>query len=234
MDFRPLMEITERPEIVFVEGRGSWLTDHAGKRYLDFVQGWAVNCLGHCPPAVVEALGRAVADAHHAESRLLQRAVAEAGASARRALRFSAVLLHQLGSGGQRRRHQAGPQVGPALQGWRVRDHHLRPRLSRAHPRHHVRERQARLGHHVRAAGARLSQGHAERPCLGGGVDRRADRGGDAGAGAGRERRGAGHRRVPPGAPGADPAAPLSAHRGRGADRHRPHRPSVRVPALRA
>jgi acetylornithine/N-succinyldiaminopimelate aminotransferase len=56
MDFGPLMEITERPAIVFVEGRGSWLTDYAGKRYLDFVQGWAVNCLGHCPPAVVEAL----------------------------------------------------------------------------------------------------------------------------------------------------------------------------------
>jgi acetylornithine/N-succinyldiaminopimelate aminotransferase len=56
MDFGHLMEITERPEIVFVEGRGSWLTDHVGKRYLDFVQGWAVNCLGHCPPAVVDAL----------------------------------------------------------------------------------------------------------------------------------------------------------------------------------
>ncbi len=56
MDFGHLMEITERPELVFVEGRGSWLTDHAGKRYLDFVQGWAVNCLGHCPPAVVDAL----------------------------------------------------------------------------------------------------------------------------------------------------------------------------------
>jgi acetylornithine/N-succinyldiaminopimelate aminotransferase len=56
MDFGYLMEITERPEIVFVEGRGSWLTDRAGKRYLDFVQGWAVNCLGHCPPAVVDAL----------------------------------------------------------------------------------------------------------------------------------------------------------------------------------
>ena len=56
MDFGHLMEITERPEIVFVEGRGSWLTDHAGKRYLDFVQGWAVNCLGHCPPAVADVL----------------------------------------------------------------------------------------------------------------------------------------------------------------------------------
>jgi acetylornithine/N-succinyldiaminopimelate aminotransferase len=42
-----LMEITARPDLVFVEGHGSWLTDHAGKRYLDFVQGWAVNALGH-------------------------------------------------------------------------------------------------------------------------------------------------------------------------------------------
>jgi len=54
--FRSLMDITERPEIVFVKGRGSWLTDHRGKRYLDFVQGWAVTCLGHCPPVVAEAL----------------------------------------------------------------------------------------------------------------------------------------------------------------------------------
>jgi acetylornithine/N-succinyldiaminopimelate aminotransferase len=51
-----LMEITARPGVVFVEGRGSWLTDHAGKKYLDFVQGWAVNSLGHCPQVVVDAL----------------------------------------------------------------------------------------------------------------------------------------------------------------------------------
>ncbi|SHH72596.1 acetylornithine transaminase [Pollutimonas bauzanensis] len=51
-----LMEITSRPELVFVRGQGSWLEDHTGKRYLDFVQGWAVNCLGHCPPEVVKAI----------------------------------------------------------------------------------------------------------------------------------------------------------------------------------
>jgi acetylornithine/N-succinyldiaminopimelate aminotransferase len=51
-----LMEITARPDLVFVAGHGSWLTDHAGKRYLDFVQGWAVNCLGHCPEPVIDAL----------------------------------------------------------------------------------------------------------------------------------------------------------------------------------
>jgi acetylornithine/N-succinyldiaminopimelate aminotransferase len=58
LDFpiRNLMEVTERPELVFVKGAGSWLTDHNGRRYLDFVQGWAVTCLGHCPPVVIDAL----------------------------------------------------------------------------------------------------------------------------------------------------------------------------------
>lgn len=51
-----LMWITQRPQLVFAEGRGSWLVDQQGKRYLDFVQGWAVNCLGHGHPAIVEAL----------------------------------------------------------------------------------------------------------------------------------------------------------------------------------
>ena len=54
--FGSLMDITERPEIVFVKGAGSWLTDHRGKRYLDFVQGWAVTSLGHCPAVVTDAL----------------------------------------------------------------------------------------------------------------------------------------------------------------------------------
>ena len=51
-----LMWITQRPQLVFAEGRGSWLVDQQGKRYLDFVQGWAVNCLGHGHPAIIEAL----------------------------------------------------------------------------------------------------------------------------------------------------------------------------------
>ncbi|WP_066456120.1 acetylornithine transaminase [Castellaniella caeni] len=53
-----LMEITSRPELVFVSGQGAWLQDHNGKRYLDFIQGWAVNCLGHNPAAMVEAVTR--------------------------------------------------------------------------------------------------------------------------------------------------------------------------------
>ena len=41
-----------------LEGKGSWLTDNNGKRYLDFLQGWAVNCLGHCNPGIIEALNK--------------------------------------------------------------------------------------------------------------------------------------------------------------------------------
>ncbi|MFZ6712215.1 acetylornithine transaminase [Undibacterium sp. TC9W] len=51
-----LMYITPRPELVFVEGKGMYLTDHKGKRYLDYLQGWAVNCLGHCPDVIHDAL----------------------------------------------------------------------------------------------------------------------------------------------------------------------------------
>ena len=54
--FSPIMPTAVRPEIVFAKGEGSWLWDESGKRYLDFIQGWAVNALGHCHPAVVQAL----------------------------------------------------------------------------------------------------------------------------------------------------------------------------------
>ena len=51
-----LMFITNRPDLVFERGAGSWLYDHQGKAYLDFIQGWAVNTLGHCPPEIAAAL----------------------------------------------------------------------------------------------------------------------------------------------------------------------------------
>ena len=56
--FDSLIEITKRPPLVFVEGRGSWLTDADGKKYLDFIQGWAVNSLGHSPRVLAEALSK--------------------------------------------------------------------------------------------------------------------------------------------------------------------------------
>jgi len=50
------MSITPRPDAVMLRGQGSWLWDEAGRRYLDFIQGWAVNCLGHAPEVVRHAL----------------------------------------------------------------------------------------------------------------------------------------------------------------------------------
>ena len=51
-----LMAINPRPAQVFVRGQGAWLWDAAGTRYLDWLQGWAVNLLGHCPPELTQAL----------------------------------------------------------------------------------------------------------------------------------------------------------------------------------
>jgi len=55
-NYDSLISITTRPDLVFVEGRGSRIRDHNGKEYLDCIQGWAVNSLGHGHPAVLRAL----------------------------------------------------------------------------------------------------------------------------------------------------------------------------------
>ncbi|MDD4965750.1 acetylornithine transaminase [Halothiobacillus sp.] len=58
--FSSLMEITSRPNLVFISGHGSWLKERGGEEYLDFIQGWAVNCLGHSPRVLVEAVAEQV------------------------------------------------------------------------------------------------------------------------------------------------------------------------------
>ena len=54
--FSAVMPVIPRPDTVFVRGEGSWLVDSMGRRYLDFIQGWAVNALGHSPAVIREAL----------------------------------------------------------------------------------------------------------------------------------------------------------------------------------
>lgn len=51
-----LMNTYERFDVIFERGAGSWLYDTEGRKYLDFVAGIAVNCLGHSHPAVVHAI----------------------------------------------------------------------------------------------------------------------------------------------------------------------------------
>ncbi len=48
-----------------VEGRGSYVWDDRGKRYLDFLSGLAVNVLGHCHPEVVKAVNEQVSTLIH-------------------------------------------------------------------------------------------------------------------------------------------------------------------------
>lgn len=47
--------LTQATQVVAESGRGSFLTGTDGRHYIDWVQGIAVNALGHCHPAVVEA-----------------------------------------------------------------------------------------------------------------------------------------------------------------------------------
>jgi len=42
--------------VALVRGEGPFVWDAEGNRYLDFFPGWGCNLLGHCPPAVVEAV----------------------------------------------------------------------------------------------------------------------------------------------------------------------------------
>ncbi|HEY78454.1 MAG TPA: aspartate aminotransferase family protein [Dehalococcoidia bacterium] len=50
------MRTFERLPLTLVRGQGARVWDDTGREYLDFVGGWAVTCLGHCHPAVVEAV----------------------------------------------------------------------------------------------------------------------------------------------------------------------------------
>ncbi len=47
--------------VVFVKGKGSYLWDIHGRKYLDFFPGWGVGSLGHCHPKVMQAVREQVA-----------------------------------------------------------------------------------------------------------------------------------------------------------------------------
>ena len=45
-----------RMPVALVEGRGSKLRDVTGREFVDLTAGWGVTCIGHCHPALVEAI----------------------------------------------------------------------------------------------------------------------------------------------------------------------------------
>jgi acetylornithine aminotransferase/acetylornithine/N-succinyldiaminopimelate aminotransferase len=58
MEAKLLLPTYERQPILFVRGRGLYLWDSVGKRYLDFLSGIGVNALGHSHPAIQAAIKR--------------------------------------------------------------------------------------------------------------------------------------------------------------------------------
>ena len=48
----------KRKKISFKKGKGSYLYTKGGARYLDFVQGIAVNSLGHAHPALINSINK--------------------------------------------------------------------------------------------------------------------------------------------------------------------------------
>jgi acetylornithine/N-succinyldiaminopimelate aminotransferase len=56
IDKKYYMQTIVRIPLTLVRGKGARVWDDKGKEYLDFVNGLAVNCLGHCHPVVVDAI----------------------------------------------------------------------------------------------------------------------------------------------------------------------------------
>jgi len=53
---KSILFTTKRPNIVMERGEGVYLWDTEGKAYLDFMGGWAVTAIGHCPKVLTDAL----------------------------------------------------------------------------------------------------------------------------------------------------------------------------------
>jgi acetylornithine/N-succinyldiaminopimelate aminotransferase len=60
-----LLPTYKRPSVVMTHGRGAYLFDAGGKKYLDFLGGIAVNALGHAHPRIVKTIRREAASAIH-------------------------------------------------------------------------------------------------------------------------------------------------------------------------
>jgi acetylornithine aminotransferase/acetylornithine/N-succinyldiaminopimelate aminotransferase len=62
---RYLMNTYKRPPVLFTRGKGCYLYDAKGKKYLDFLGGIAVNALGHAHPRLVRVIQREAKRATH-------------------------------------------------------------------------------------------------------------------------------------------------------------------------
>jgi acetylornithine/N-succinyldiaminopimelate aminotransferase len=68
LEERYLMRTYRRGQVEFVRGEGALLWDDEGSEYLDFLTGISVCSLGHCHPAVVEAVREQAGRLMHASN----------------------------------------------------------------------------------------------------------------------------------------------------------------------
>ena len=52
------LPVVQRHPVALVEGRGSRVKDIEGREFVDLMAGWGVTCIGHCHPALVEAISQ--------------------------------------------------------------------------------------------------------------------------------------------------------------------------------
>ncbi|MDP2924269.1 MAG: aspartate aminotransferase family protein [Candidatus Omnitrophota bacterium] len=57
---------------VFTKGKGSWLWDSEGKKYLDLFPGWGVSILGHCHPRIAKVIREQAQKLIHLPNNLYQ------------------------------------------------------------------------------------------------------------------------------------------------------------------
>ena len=126
-------------------GPGSWLRD-AKAQYLDFVQGWAVNCLGHSPRGSSRRSRAQAGRLINCSPAFYNEPMVGSPTSSPRQSGLQRRVLLQQRRRGQRGRHQAGAQMGRAASRRRLRDHHDGARLPRPHARDDVRLGQAAVG----------------------------------------------------------------------------------------
>ena len=229
-----LLPAYARADLAFERGEGAWLIATDGERYLDFTSGVAVNALGHAHPHLVAAVQAQVAKlCARLQSLPHSRGRAAGRAAVRGQLRRHGVLrqFRRRGAGSD---HQDGAQVPIRERPSRaLPHHHLRRRVPRPHAGDARRRRTEEASRRLRSGGGRLRPGAGRRHRSGQARHRPGHRRHPDRADHGRGRRAHGRAAVPQGAARTvRPARPAAGVR-RGADRHRPHRRTVRLSAHR-
>ena len=116
-----LLQNYARYPLVLDHGKGCYVFDPSGKRYLDFITGIGVNALGHAHPRLVKVIReQAGLSPAHLQS-LLQRLPGPARRASRQSQRSAAHVLLQLRRRVHGRRYQNGARPRPQNQSGEIR-----------------------------------------------------------------------------------------------------------------